>query len=347
MDAIAHHLQVVDQPVPELGGPRDVRVAIRSAALNWVDLMMTSGQYQHLPAPPYTPGLEFAGVVDAVGAEVEGVRVGDRVLVDGLRSGPRSLGEYQRWGGFASWALAPEDAVMPIPGPLSFDEAAGLLGAYETAYHVLVHRGRVRADEWVLIHGASGATGLAAVDLAKRMGCRVIATGRTAAKLDVVKARGADHVVTIGAEDGGVRRFRDEIKELTGGGADVVYDGVGGAVAQETLRCMRFGGRYLIVGWASTPFVAKGKGGRGAPNANVFPTNLVLMKSLDVLGCPAAIAAHRDPSIRERRLADILAWAEAGELRPHVGATFPLESIGEAMEAKWRSRMVGGCIVHP
>ena len=199
-----------------------------------------------------------------------------------------------------------------------------------------------------MIHGATGATGLAAVDLAKRAGCTVIATGRTPEKLEVVAARGADHTLVISDPEGGVRRFRDDVKALTGGeGADVVYDGVGGKVAYETLRALRFGARYLIVGWASTPFVARGKGQRGAPNANVFPTNLVLMKGLDVLGCPAAIAAHRDPSLREERLERILAWAAAGELRPHVGSSFDLEDAAEAMRAKWKSRMVGGCVVRP
>ncbi len=348
MDAIAHHLKVVDQPVPELERPGDVVVAVRSAALNWVDLMMTSGQYQHLPQPPYTPGLEYAGVVAKVGAAVKGLALGDRVMLDGLLAGPRSLGDYQRWGGFASYAVAPERALIPIPGPLDFDQAASLLGAYETAYHVLLHRGRIQKGETVLVHGASGATGLAAVDLAKRVGCRVIATGRTASKLEVVAERGADHTLTIGNDDGGVRRFRDDVKALTDGkGVDVVYDGVGGEVAYETLRCVRFGARYLIVGWASTPFVARGKGRRGAPNANVFPTNLVLMKGLDVLGCPAAIAAHKDPSLRSARLAAILAWAEAGEITPHVGASFDLEDVAEAMKAKWKSRMVGGCVVRP
>ena len=348
LEAIANHLTVVDQPAPELERPDDVLVAIRSAALHWVDLMMSCGQYQHLPKPPYTPGLEYAGVVVKVGSGVSELAAGDRVMLDGLLAGPRSLGEHQRWGGLASYALAPAKALIPIPGPLSFDEAASLLGAYETAYHVLIDRGRIQAGETVLVHGASGATGLAAVDLAKRAGCRVIATGRSPSKLTVVAERGADHTLTIGDGEGGIRRFRDDVKALTDGeGADVVYDGVGGQVAYETLRCLRFGARYLIVGWASTPFVARGKGKRGAPNANVFPTNLVLMKSLDVLGCPAAIAAHRDPSLRTRRLAEILAWADAGQITPYVGATFDLEDIAEAMRAKWESRIVGGCVVRP
>jgi NADPH2:quinone reductase len=324
-------------------------VEIRSAAVGWVDLLMTSGQYQHLRNPPYTPGLEYAGVVAWKGPEVgDGLAVGDRVMVDALVAGPRSLGAYQRWGGFASYAVAPVEALRPVPAGFSFDEACNLLGNYETAYHCLIARGRLRAGETVLIHGAAGATGLAAVEIAKIVGATVIATGRSEEKLRVVKERGADHVLVVKGEDGGVRQFRDDVKALTGGrGVDVVYDGVGGEISLESLRCVKFGARFLIVGWASTPLVARGKGGRGAPNANVLPTNHIMMKGLDVLGCPTAISTHEDPSIRAPRLAQVLAWAEAGKIRPHVSHVFALEDHRDAMRAKWRGEVIGGCVLHP
>ncbi len=311
---------------------------------------MTSGQYQHMPKPPYTPGLEYAGVVEWAGAEASAVSVGDRVLVDGFTAGPRSLGAYQAYGGFASHAVAPVDAVLPIPGSLSFDQASNLLGNYETAYHCLVTRGRVQAGETVLIHGASGSTGLAAVHVAKLLGAKVIATGRSDAKLAIVREQGADHVVNTKADtpETNVRSFRDEVKALTGGrGVDVVYDGVGGDVSVESLRCMRFGARYLIVGWAATPFVAKGKGGRGAPNANVLPTNLIMMKGIDVLGCPTVISTVNDPSLRPPRLRQVLAWATEGKITPYVSHVFPLAEFKEAMRAKWRGDVVGGCVLHP
>jgi len=351
LDAIAAQLELVEQPRPEPGelGPLDVIVEVRSAAVGWVDLLMTSGQYQHMPAPPYTPGLEYAGVVDWVGAEVEGLAIGDRVLADGLRTGPRSLGPYQGWGGFARWAVAPREALIPLPPSFDFDQGCNLLGNYETAYHCLIHRGRLQAGETVLINGATGATGFAAVDLAKRLGATVIATGRSPAKLAEVAEFGADHVLAIGSEDGaGIREFRGEVKALTGGrGVEVVYDPVGGAVSLESLRCVAFGARFLIVGWSSTPFVARGKGLRGAPNANVVPTNLIMMKGLDVLGCPAVISSHHDPSIRVTRLAQLLDWARAGEISPRVAARYPLAEVREAMRAKWESRFVGGVVVHP
>ncbi|MEQ8455610.1 MAG: NADPH:quinone oxidoreductase family protein [Sandaracinaceae bacterium] len=351
MDAIERHLAVVPQPPPDPASlrPDDVVIAVKSSAVGWVDLLMTSGQYQHMPKPPYTPGMEYAGEVAWVGPDAEGVAVGDRVIADAFLVGPRSLGEHQRWGGFASWAVAPANAVIPLPGRLDFDQGASLLGAYETAWHCLVHRGRLRAGEVVLVHGASGTTGLAAVHVAKKLGATVIATGRSEEKLAVVSAQGADHVLgTASPGEDGVRRFRDDVKALTGGeGVDVVYDPVGGAISLESLRCVRFGARFLIVGWASTPFVARGKGQRGAPNANVLPTNLIMMKSLDVLGCPAVISAHRDPAMRARRLAEVLAWAEEGAITPLVAERRPLAEAAQAMRDKWKSRTVGAIVLRP
>ncbi len=342
-------LAPMEAPDPATLGPRDVIVEVKSASVGWVDLIMTSGQYQHMPKPPYTPGLEYAGVVAWAGPEAAGVAAGDRVLVDGLLAGPRSLGAYRAYGGFASWGVAPVEAVRRIPGTLTFDEACNLLGNYETAYHCLVARGRVKAGETVLIHGASGSTGLAAVHVAKLLGATVIATGRSPEKLAVVKAQGADHIVDSKGEEGqGTRRFRDEVKALTGGkGVDVVYDSVGGDISVESLRCVRFGARFLIVGWAATPFVAQGKGQRGAPNANQLPTNLIMMKGLDVLGCPTVLSTVEDPSIRAPRLAQVEQWAEEGKITPYVSHTFPLAEFKQAMLAKWRGDVIGGCVLHP
>ncbi len=238
--------------------------------------------------------------------------------------------------------------MRPIPGRLSFDEACNLLGNYETAYHCLIARGQLRAGETVLIHGASGSTGLAAVQVAKLSGATVIATGRSDEKLAIVKAQGADHVINCKGADGGLRSFRDEVKALTGGrGVDVIYDGVGGEISLESLRAVRFGARYLIVGWASTPFVALGRGQRGAPNANVLPTNLIMMKGLDVLGCPMVISTVQNPAIRAPRLQQVLRWAESGQIKPHVSHRYPLAEFKTAMRAKWKGDVVGGCVLNP
>ncbi len=353
LSAIDAHMALVDMPAPDPASlsAHDVIVAVRSAQVGWVDLLMTSGQYQHMPELPYCPGLEYAGLVAWKGPEVgDRLSIGDRVLVDGFLAGPRSLGAYQAYGGFASYAVAPAPAVLPIPGDLSFDQACNLLGNYETAYHCLVARGRLQPGETVLVHGASGSTGLAAVHLAKLLGARVIATGRSDAKLAVVKEQGADHVINCKNPGGepGVRAFRSEVKELTSGlGASVVYDGVGGDISLESLRSVRFGARYLVVGWAATPNVSQGKGRRGAPNANMLPTNLIMMKGLDVLGCPTVISTVNDPSIRAPRLSQILRWAESGQIKPHVSCTYPLEDFKKAMRDKWSGQVIGGSALHP
>lgn len=345
LDAIENHASLVPMDAPDTSSltDRDVTIAIKSASVGWVDLIMTSGQYQHPPKPPYTPGLEYAGVVVWRGPAAKGIEVGDAVMVDGFLAGPRSYGAYQAWGGFASYGVAPIEAVHRVPGALTFDQACNLLGNYETAYHCLIARGRLRRGETVLIHGASGSTGLAAVQIAKHLGATVIATGRSDEKLAVVKEQGADHV--INTRDLSV--LRDAVKAIAPDGVDVVYDGVGGDISVESLRCVKFGARFVIVGWASTPFVSRGKGMRGAPNANQLPTNLIMMKGLDVLGAPAVISTVKDPTLRPPRLAQILAWAADGTLLPHVSHAFPLAEFKAAMHAKWRGDVIGGCVLHP
>ncbi len=334
LDAFENHASLVSMPRPDIAtlGAHDVLVQVRSAAVGWVDLIMAAGQYQHVPEPPYTPGLEYAGVVAWVGSQVTDLAVDALVLVDGFTAGPRSSGAYRQYGGFASYAIAPREAVFQIPGALTFDQACNLLGNYETAYHCLIARGRITAGETVLIHGASGATGLAAVHVAKLVGATVIATGRSVDRLAVVKSQGADHILATTPE-----RIKDDVKALTDGrGVDVVYDGVGGEIGRASLRALRFGGRYLVVGWASTP-------GKAEP----LPTNLVMMKGLDVLGCPTVISSTKDPTLRPPRLAQILAWAADGKITPYVSHAFELTEFKDAMRAKWRGDVIGGCVVHP
>lgn len=350
-EALAKGIEFEEQAAPEELGPEEVLVRVRSASVNWVDLLMTSGQYQHMAQPPYTPGLEYAGEVLRVGSAVssEVLRPGARVFSDGLLTGPRSLGAYQRWGGYATYALAPANALHAMPEGWGFDQACNLLGSYETAYHVLVRCGQVKPGETVLVLGASGATGLAAVHLCKLLGAKSIAVGRSAEKLAVVAAQGATHTVQCKTDaEGAVVSFRDEVKALTGGeGVDVVYDTVGGAVSLEALRCARFGGRFLLVGWVSTPDVARGRGLRGAPKANQLPTNLMMMKALTVQGCPTILATVRDPGLRPPRLAALLEWVAKGQLEPHVSHVFPLERAVDAMRARWKGEVLGGCVLHP
>lgn len=352
LEGIESNLQVVEQPLPDPKqlSAKDVIIQIKSAALGWVDLLMTSGQYQHMPPLPYTPGLEYSGTIIWAGEAVQAFDIGDDIVVDGMIAGPRSPGAYQQYGGFASYGVAPQKALKHVPPGFNFDQACNLLGSYETAYYCLITCGQLQAGETVLIHGASGATGLAAVHLAKLLGATVIATGRSDKKLEIVKAQGADYTINSSPEEGesGVRRFREEVKALTNGqGVDMVYDGVGGPISLESLRCVRFGARFLIVGWAATPFVAKGKGQRGAPNANVLPTNLILIKGLRVLGCPMVISSQFDPSLRPPRLEQLIQWVEAGKINPYISHCFDLKDVKAAMKAKWTGQIIGGCVIHP
>jgi NADPH2:quinone reductase len=343
LDALDQQLQLEDQPPPDPAtlAPDDVVIAVKSAAVGWVDLLMMSGQYQHVPEPPYTPGLEFAGEVVWRGEKATQVALGAKVIADGLRTGPRSIGGHRRWGGFESYAVAPASALILLPPGFSFDEGACLLGGAETAFHALVHRAKVQPGEVVLVLGATGSTGLAAVAMAKLLGATVIAAGRSPEKLEAARGQGADHLVVLGGE--GAPRLRDEVKRLSKGrGADVIYDPVGGELSAEGLRAAAFGARFLVVGWAGTPFVA-----RGGRDPNVLPTNLILMKSIDVLGSPAAISVLRDPTIRDERLARILAWANEGKLRPHLGATFPFAELRDALRLKWEGRFAGNLVLHP
>ena len=349
-DGIRDHLKVVEQPFPNVDAlaAHDVVIAVRCAGLSWVDLLMLSGQYQHMPNLPYTPGLEYSGTIAWAGPDVDRKMfdVGQSVFVDCFSVGPRTSGPYQAYGGMASYAVAPASAVRAMPSQFTFEQACNYAGNYETAYHCLVACGQLRAGETVLVHGASGATGVAAVQIAKHLGAKVIATGRSLHKLEVIKSLGADHIVPIGHEDGrpGVRRFRDDIEALTGGvGVDVVYDGVGGDVDRKPSLCP-IGEIYR--GWASTPDVAKGKGGRGAPRANQLPTNLILMKGLKVLGCPTVIATQHEPTIRDERVATLMGGC-AGALRPHVSHQFNIHDVAEAFQTKWRGDVIGGCIITP
>ena len=352
-EAIASGLRLeedVPSPDPAVLGPTDVIVEVKSASVSFVDLLMLSGQYQHQPPLPCVPGLEYAGVVAWAGAGVDPARLklGDAVMSDFLVTGPRSLGAYQKHGGWASHAVAPQEGLHRVPAGFSFDEAANLLVNYETAYFALVTRAGLKAGETVLINGASGAAGMAAVQVAKLLGAQVIATGRSEAKLAVVKAYGADRVIQSNGADGEVRRFRDDVKAATNGrGAQVVYDTVGGAVSLECMRSLAFGGRHIIVGWAGNTKVAPGGGKRGSATPEMLPTNIMQMKGLVVMGSPMVIASAQDPTLRPARQAQVLEWARQGHLKPWVSHVFPLSDYRRALTAKLTGEVIGGCVLRP
>ena len=305
----------VPTPVP---GPGQVRVTVRGASVNFPDLLMTRGEYQFKPPCPFVPGLDFAGVIDAVGPGVDANRVGEAV-VGGARL-----------GGFAEQVVTDAAAVRPKPELLSFAQAAAYPAAYLTAYVALVRRARLAPGEWVLVHGAAGGVGLACVDLAQRLGARVIAASASPEKLAAIDALyHPDAVVDV--RDG----FREQVKALTGGrGADVVYDPVGGDIFDESVRCIAFDGRLLVIGFTS---------GR-IPTVSV---NMPLIKGFSVVGVRAGEYGRQFPERGKENIAAIDALAAAGEIRPHVHAELPLSRWREGFDLLADRRVVGKVILRP
>ncbi|MEM9726235.1 MAG: NADPH:quinone oxidoreductase family protein [Pseudomonadota bacterium] len=341
-DAVEDLLELQEEPFPDVAKlqPTEVVIGVRAASVAFVDLIMSTGQYQHMATPPYTPGVEFAGEVLWVGAAVRDFRPGDPVIADYMAVGPRSKGGYQRSGGWASFAIVPETALFRAPTGFSFAESCVFFTGYETAYFALVKRAQLQAGETVLITGASGATGMAAIQLAKRLGAIVIASGRTAAKLAECARFGADHIVEI---SGGAQELRSQIKDLTQGrGVDVVYDTVGGAVGFAAFRSLAFCGRYVIVGWASN--IAESNG-RETFEPDRLPTNIMQMKGLQVMGSPMVIYSMQNPEWRNAQLNALRRMAEDGLLRPHVATQFPLTDFRAAARAKLDGAIVGNCIL--
>ncbi|WP_213270916.1 NADPH:quinone oxidoreductase family protein [Hyphomonas sp.] len=305
-----------DLPLPE---PRagEVRVAIRAASLNFPDLLMTEGKYQLKPDLPFTLGMELAGVVDAVGEGVTAFRPGDEVAGG------------SRIGAFAEHIALPAAGLRKKPAALSFAQASAFGAAYLTAYVSLVIRGNLQPGETLLVHGASGGVGMAAVEVGKLLGARVIATSASDEKLKTVQARGADHVINV------TRGFREEVKALTGGrGADVIYDPVGGDVFDESVRCIAFDGRLLIIGFTS---------GR-IPTVSV---NMPLIKGFSVVGVRAGEYGRQFPEKGRANQDAIWKWAEESKVKPCIHAQVPLADWRCAFDMMRGREIVGKVVLVP
>lgn len=307
---------VKDIPTPE-PGPGQVRIRVRAAAVNFPDLMQTRGEHQHKPEIPFVGGMELAGDVDAVGEGVTGFSIGDAVC-----SGGR--------GGFAEYAILPVATLRKKPAKLSYGEAAGYPVAYLTAYVALNRVANVQPGEWVLVHGAAGGVGLAAVDYAKLLGAKVIAASASDDKLATIeKEYHVDATVNV------TRGFRERVKELTGGrGADVIYDPVGGDVFDESIRCIAFGGRILSIGFTS---------GR----LPTLPVNIALIKGFSVHGVRAGEYGRQFPDKGRENNEAIWKLAEEGKVRPRVDHEYPLTEWREAFETLAQRKVVGKTIIRP
>jgi NADPH:quinone reductase len=288
-----------------------VRVAIRAAGINFPDILMAAGEYQLKPELPFTPGMEAAGDVIEVDGAARGVAVGDKVVVK------------MRHGAYTDEAVVTPSQLTPLPKTFDYAEGATFLAAHGTAYHALIDRGQLQAGEVLLVHGAGGGVGLAAVEMGKLLGATVIAAASSDEKLAVAKARGADHLVLYSSEP-----FRDAVKRITDGrGADVVFDPVGGPIFEDSIRCIAWGARVLVIGFT---------GGIGLAR-----TNLLLIKGASVLGVRAGEAARKNPALGEVRLKALLEWAEQGKIRPNVSHRLPLEDFARAMRLLIDRKAIG------
>ena len=310
-------LEVRSLPAPELG-PQDVRIAVKAAGANFPDLLMTRGGYQLRPDLPFVPGMEAAGDVIEIGRDVTGLKPGDRVMAQ------------LRLGGFAEQAVAPAAQMFPLSDALSYEEGAAWYVAATTAWHALHDKAQLRPDETVLVLGASGGVGMAAVQLARHMGATVIGLASSEAKCTTIRAAGADHAFLNDTPD-----LPDAVKAATGGkGVDVVYDPVGGPLAITATRTLGWGGRYLIVGFASGEIPK-------------FPANHVLIKGYTVMGLRAGEATRRDPALAKRTRAALIDLAGQGVMRPTISHRFPLDQAGDALKALENRSVIGRAVVMP
>jgi NADPH2:quinone reductase len=297
--------------------PNEARIRVRACGVNFADTLMIAGKYQVRPEFPFTPGLEAAGQVVEVGAEVRHLEPGQRVLAV-LRFG----------GGYAEEIVINADAVVPIPVRMDFVTAAAFPVAYGTAHFALTHRGHLAPGETLLVLGAAGGVGLGAVEIGKALGARVIAAAGGPEKLAVAREHGADELIDYRSES-----IRDRVRELTGGlGADVVFDPVGGDAFDQALRAVNWEARMLVIGFA-------------AGRIQAVPANLILVKNISVIGVVWGAQAARDPVLVSRNLAELLRWWEAGGLKPVVARTFPLAEAGAAMHALLSRRYAGKIVL--
>jgi len=276
-------------------GPKEVQVDIKACSVNFPDTLIIQGKYQFKPDLPFTPGSDIAGVIAAVGEEVKHLKVGDEVF------------GFTMTGGYAEKVNVPAKTIFPKPPIMEFPVAASFLLAYSTSYHALVDRAYLKKGETVVVLGASGGVVLAAVEIAKCLGARVIAVASTDEKLNLCKTHGADEVINYSKEDLKIR-----IKELTDGkGADVVYDPVGGSYSEPALRAMTYNGRFLVVGFA-TGDIPK------------IPLNLPLLKSCQIVGVFWGSFAQQFPKQNMANSMQLIQWYAEGKLKPHIHGTYPL-----------------------
>ncbi len=303
----------VEDPKPKKG---ELLISIKACSVNFPDTLIIQGLYQFRPEPPFSPGSDFAGVVEEVGDGVSHFKVGDEVV------------GFNPYGGFAEKVTAPANVCFPKPKGMNMVNASAFLMAYGTSYHALKDRGQVKESDTVLVLGASGGVGITAVELAKLMGAKVIAAASTDEKLELCKQFGADEVINYSTEN-----LKERAKELTNGkGVDIIYDPVGGDYSEQAFRAIAWKGKHLVVGFAN------GK----IPK---IPLNLPLLKGADVTGVFWGAFTQKEPKNSMQNVTDLVTWYLTGKLKPHIDATYSLQDAPKALEAIMDRKVKGKVVI--
>ena len=307
---------VIEEIATPEPGPGEVRLRLHACGVNFPDVLMVAGKYQFKPEMPFSPGAEMAGVVDAVGEDVSAFKPGDRVAC------------FTGHGGMAEYIVAPAASVVPIPDQLDYKTAAAFTLTYGTSYHALKQRAGLQPGETLVVLGAAGGVGLAAVELGELLGARVVAAASNAEKLELARAHGAAETINYTEE-----RLKDSIKTLTEGkGADVIYDPVGGELFDDCLRSLGWNGRLLVIGFASGTI----------PSA---PANLPLLKGASIVGVFWGAFAQREPEAHAENMRELSGWLLQGRLRPHIGHEFPLDEAAGAMDVLAARKAMGKVVI--
>ncbi|WP_028104447.1 NADPH:quinone oxidoreductase family protein [Pseudoduganella violaceinigra] len=310
-------LVLEDLPDPQ-PGPGQVLLQVKAAAVNFPDVLIIQGKYQYQPPLPFTPGNEVSGVVLSVGEGVQAYKPGDKVIA------------FSAHGGFAEQMLAPSASLMLMPPGMDFDTAAAITLTYGTSHHAVVDRAQLKAGETMLVLGAAGGVGLAAIEIGKALGARVIAAASTDEKLAVCQAHGADVLLNYSSGD-----LREAIKAATGGkGPDVIYDPVGGAYAEPAFRSIGWRGRYLVVGFANGDIPK-------------LPLNLALLKGASLMGVFWGEFVKREPKANQAGMIQLLGWLAEGRIRPHISARYALADTAQALNAMAARKVTGKVIIQP
>jgi NADPH:quinone reductase len=310
-------LEVAELPSPT-PGPAQVLISVKAAGVNFPDTLIIQNKYQFKPALPFSPGGELAGVVKAVGSDVKGIAVGQNVIA------------FTGWGGFAEEVVADAIKIIPIPPGVPFDIAASFVMTYGTSYHALKDRAALKKDETLLVLGAAGGVGLAAVELGRALGARVIAAASTDEKLAVCREHGASETINYTTED-----LRERIKALTDGkGVDVVYDPVGGGYSEPALRSLAWRGRFLVVGFANGEIPK-------------IPLNLTLLKGSSIVGVFWGEFVRREPKANATDLMELVGMMQKGTIKPLISARYPLADAAKALNAVMARQVTGKVVLVP